>query len=202
MAALKILEDGHPALKTACKRVGRVTDEIRKLAEDMAETMFEYAGVGLAANQVGGNVRMIVVYDENEGHKVYINPRIVKHSREVEYSDEGCLSFPRMFGTVGRAMDVIVTAQDLDMKKVKVEVSGFLARVFQHETDHLNGITFVERAEEGTVRRLPTEEEIAEKEKEEAAAAAAAGEAGNDGIEKTAHGSPESQEHTPTTETT
>ena len=174
MAVLKIVEDGHPALKTTCRKVVRVTEDIQKLAEDMAETMRESAGVGLAANQVGEDIRMIAVYDEDVGHKVYVNPKIVKRSRELEYSDEGCLSFPRLVGVVGRALDVIVMAQNLDMKKVRVDASGLLARVFQHEIDHLNGIAFVERVEEGTLRRILTEEELAEKERENAAKEAAA----------------------------
>lgn len=168
MAKLEICKDGHPSLKKSCKSVRTIDDETKQLIADMAETMIEARGVGLAANQVGVSRRIIVVYerDEETGEPVitpYINPRITWRSDDEELSDEGCLSFPLMFGTVARAFEVEVAAQDISMKKFKLRAEGFLARVFQHEIDHLNGITFVERVEKGTLRKVePDELEVEE----------------------------------------
>ncbi|HOO56237.1 MAG TPA: peptide deformylase [bacterium] len=158
MAIIEVVVDGHPVLKKAAKRIRVVTDEICDLAENMIETMIKYNGVGLAANQVGEAIRLITVMHGEDDIRPYINPKIVKRSEELEYSDEGCLSFPLMFGTVGRSCSVEVHAQDLEMKKVKIEAEGFLARIFQHEIDHLNGITFVERVEKDTLRKYTPQE--------------------------------------------
>jgi len=167
MAVMEVLTDGHPALKKSCRKVRKMTDELRELACNMGETMIEYNGIGLAANQVGSDYRIITVYDESEENKfkIYVNPRIVKRSDELEFSDEGCLSFPMMLGNVGRCVEVEVVACDVNMKKLKLKLENLYARVFQHEIDHLNGITFVERAEEGTVRKIEPEpiEELEEK---------------------------------------
>lgn len=159
MAILEICKDGHPSLKKSCKSVRSIDEETRQLIADMAETMVEAKGVGLAANQVGVSRRIIVVYERDaESGEVeitpYINPRITWRSDDEELSDEGCLSFPLMFGTVARAFEVEVSAQDMNMKKIRLRAEGFMARVFQHEIDHLNGITFVERVEKGTLRKV------------------------------------------------
>jgi peptide deformylase len=158
MATLEIVKDGHPVLKKSAKRIKKMTDEMRTLADDMVETLKGANGVGLAANQVAQTHRMIIVMHAMDDLRVYVNPRITKFSDEEEYSDEGCLSFPMLYGNVGRAVEVTVCAQDLDMKKVKLKAEGFLARIFQHEIDHLNGITFTQRAEENSLRMLVPEE--------------------------------------------
>ncbi len=158
MAKLEIVCDGHPMLKKQAKSIRKMTDELRLLADDMVETMLCSNGVGLAGNQVNRPVRIITVMHAQDDIRVYINPRIVKFSKEVQYGDEGCLSFPLLYGTVCRADRVSVQAQTLDMKKVKVDAEGYLARVFQHEIDHLNGITFTERAEPDTFYRITRQE--------------------------------------------
>ncbi|MFH1538954.1 MAG: peptide deformylase, partial [bacterium] len=115
-------------------------------------------GLGLAGNQVGV-ARRIITVKMDDGPKVFINPRLKKMSKEKVESDEGCLSFPMMLGAVKRSRSVTVVARDLDMKEVKIEAEGLLARAFQHEIDHLNGIVFLDRAEPGTVREIVIEEE-------------------------------------------
>lgn len=165
MALLEVVKDGHPTLKKSAKRVRKMSGELRSLAEDLKETMIAANGIGLAANQVARPVRMIAVCHGPDDFRVYVNPRVTEFSDELEYSDEGCLSFPLTYGTVGRSVKICLRAQDLDMKKVKLEAEGFLARVFQHEIDHLNGITFTERCEEGTLRTVTLEELQAEREK-------------------------------------
>ncbi len=158
MAKLEIVKDGHPALKKSAKRIKKVTDEIQTLANDMLDTLSTANGVGLAANQVAVPIRMIAVMHAPDDIRIHINPRITKYSDELEYSDEGCLSFPLLYGNVGRSVKITVCSQNLDLKNVKFEAEGFLARIFQHEIDHLNGITFTQRAEEGSLRQLIPEQ--------------------------------------------
>ncbi len=172
MAKLEIVCDGHPTLKKQAKSIRKVTDEMRLLADDMVETMLCSNGVGLAGNQVNRTVRIITVMHAQDDVRVYVNPRILKFSKEVQYGDEGCLSFPLLYGTVCRAERVTVQAQTLDMKKIKLDAEGYLARIFQHEIDHLNGITFTERAEPDTfytITRKEYEEDIEDGEAQEEA---------------------------------
>jgi peptide deformylase len=157
MATLEIVKDGHPALKKTAKRIRKMTDELRALASDMIETMQAACGVGLAANQVAKPVRMIAVMHSPEDVRIYVNPKISKPSVELEYIDEGCLSFPLLYGKVGRSLQVTVCARDIDMNNLKFDAEGFIARIFQHEIDHLNGITFTMRAEEGTLHIVEPE---------------------------------------------
>ncbi len=174
MAILEIVTDDHPALKKSCKKVRKITEEIRQLAAGMLDTLDASGnGVGLAANQVARNVRVIAVWDGEEGTDIYINPKIVSRSGQIDYDTEGCLSFPTLFGTVGRDTMIELHAQDLDMKKIKLVVEGFRARIFQHEVDHLNGITFLERVEEGTLKEVIPGEDDDEPEEGEASCAGA-----------------------------
>ncbi len=158
MAVLEIVKEGHPVLKKSAKSIRKMTDDIRCLAEDMVETLISASGAGLAANQVARPIRMIAVMHAHDDIRIYVNPRITKWSDDEEFSDEGCLSFPLLYGAVARRCGVVVQAQDINMKKCKIDAQGFLARIFQHEIDHLNGITFTERAEEGSLRRYTIEE--------------------------------------------
>jgi peptide deformylase len=150
MATMRIRTWGDPILKTRAREIDEVTDEIRKLAQDMFETMqAEGDGVGLAANQVGVGLRMFVVEigGKNSPTQRYtlINPKIVSASKETETQDEGCLSFPGIFGPVVRKRAVEVQGLDLKGKSVTLRGEGLLARVCQHELDHLDGVVFVER---------------------------------------------------------
>jgi len=124
--------------------------EIRELIKEMRKTMKEKEGVGLSANQVGLNFKMFIaeIPDKNGKKKFYVifNPELEKESEEKEIGIEGCLSVPDMIGEVKRTKKITVAGYDKNGKKIKVKAFGFLARVFQHEIDHLNGILFIDKA--------------------------------------------------------
>jgi peptide deformylase len=150
MSMLHIRTWGDPVLKTRAREVTEVTDEIRQLARDMFETMQAENGVGLAANQVGATWRVFVAElrdGENPLPRRYtlINPKLTRLSREIETAEEGCLSFPGIFGPVERAREVTVEGLDLKGQPITLQASGLLARACQHELDHLDGVVFVER---------------------------------------------------------
>jgi peptide deformylase len=145
MALLKILQYPDERLHTVASPVSEVTDEIRALLRDMAETMYAAPGIGLAATQVDVHLRVIVI-DISETHDqlhVLINPEIVSQSGESGY-EEGCLSVPGIFGKVPRAERITVEALDRDGKPYTLEADGLLAVCIQHEVDHLAGKVFVE----------------------------------------------------------
>lgn len=149
MAVLEICKWGHPVLKTKAKTVDAITDEIKKLVSDMYDTMASENGLGLAANQVGIAKRILVVEipAKNGPSEKYamINPVMVSKSKTKDTQDEGCLSFPEIYGPVERFSEVEIEAMDLEGKRFSVKGSGMLARAFQHEMDHLDAIVFVEK---------------------------------------------------------
>ena len=122
-------------------------DEIRRLVDDLLETMYTFEGVGLAANQVGIAKRVAVVDIGERGSQpiVLINPRITRSSEEVETCEEGCLSIPDVFADVERHFSVTVEALDYYGKRFRLSLSGYEARAVQHEIDHLDGILFLDR---------------------------------------------------------
>ena len=145
MALLKILQYPDERLHTVADRVPKVTDEIRALVDDMAETMYSAPGIGLAATQVDVHQRVIVI-DISDTHNqlhVLINPEITARSGESDY-EEGCLSVPGIFGKVERAEQVTVEAWDRDGNPFVLDADGLLAVCVQHEMDHLVGKVFVE----------------------------------------------------------
>lgn len=144
MARYKVVLTGDPVLRRVSHPVKEVNDNIRKLMENMAETMYYAKGVGLAAPQVGINKRVIVV-DIGEGLYKLVNPEIVSSSG-IQDGPEGCLSVPNVIGNVKRSEHIKVKALDENGNVVTIEASGFLARAFQHEIDHLNGIIFTDKA--------------------------------------------------------
>ncbi len=139
---VKIYPD--PVLRKKASEVKGISPEIKKLAEDMKETMLKKDGVGLAANQVGELKRIIAVQTEGEP-AVFINPKIIKRSKETEKMEEGCLSLPGIWLEVKRARDVEMEALDLEGKRINIKAAGFTARVFQHEIDHLNGVLIIDK---------------------------------------------------------
>lgn len=145
--ALRTLEKyGSPVLREKAQPIVSIDGDILTLAQDMRETMHALSGIGLAGNQVGALLRIITVfYPETQGDLVVINPEIVIASEEQEIGEEGCLSIPEVYGKVERALRVLVRGIDLRGKEIEIEAEGLLARVFQHEIDHLNGILFVDR---------------------------------------------------------
>lgn len=145
MSVLDIRRAGDPVLKEKAKPVPKITKLIRSLLDDMAETMHEADGVGLAAPQVGVSVRAIVI-DVGDGLIELINPEIIE-SEGCETSTEGCLSIPGMYGEVERFTRVSVRGMDRQGNYVNVIGDGLLARALQHEIDHLEGVLFIERAQ-------------------------------------------------------
>jgi len=146
MARLTILEYPDPRLKRIAQPVTEFTPEIRRLVEDMAETMYAAPGIGLAATQVDVHQRVIVidVSETKDDLKVFINPKIVASEGRIK-GEEGCLSVPGYYDGVERAERVTVEAQDADGKSFTLSAEGLLAICIQHEMDHLDGIVFVER---------------------------------------------------------
>ena len=160
---LSILQYGDPILRTKGKQIEKIDDHIRELAANMIETMHAANGVGLAAQQVGEALQLTVldvsqIEDRPSTLKlngkdvdptasmplVLINPEI-ELGGENEIGTEGCLSFPEISGQIERAELTIARAQNLEGDKIEIEASGLLARVIQHEVDHLNGILFIDR---------------------------------------------------------
>lgn len=148
----------YPAasLKEKCVPMTEITDEIRQLAADMLETMYEAPGVGLAAPQVGRNIRMLVMdpaaQDEEKQPRVVINPELTLSEETVLSRQEGCLSVPLNYrADVQRAERVHLRYMDLDGKIVEEDLEGFAAIVIQHEADHLDGTLFIDRI--GRLRR-------------------------------------------------
>jgi peptide deformylase len=146
MALLTILRYPDPRLLKVAKPVTVFDERLKKLAADMAATMYEAPGVGLAATQVDIHERLIVI-DTSETHddlQVFINPEIIWASPEKQVYDEGCLSVPGVYDGVERPARVKVRALDLDGKPFEVDAEGLLAVCIQHEMDHLKGKVFVE----------------------------------------------------------
>ena len=138
---------GSPVLRQRAPAVARVDDAVRRLVDDLFETMRAAKGVGLAAPQVGASQRVAVVDvgEEFPPPLVLINPRIVESGAEVEVAEEGCLSIPEIFGDVERPAQVVLEALDREGEPYRVTVSGYKARAVQHEIDHLDGILFLDR---------------------------------------------------------
>lgn len=137
-----------PVLRKKSDPLERVDDEIRTLADDMLETMYDAPGIGLAAIQIGIPRRMLVIdcakEDEEKAPMVFINPEIVERSDERAIYEEGCLSIPDYYAEVERPAEVTVEYTDRDGKAQQVKADGLLATCLQHEIDHLNGVLFID----------------------------------------------------------
>lgn len=148
MAVLTILHYPDARLRQPGRKVEAITDEIRKLVDDMAETMYAAPGVGLAATQVGELWQLFVVDCAADGEpsdlRVFINPELVSLEGKTTF-DEGCLSFPGAREEVERAERVKVRAQDRDGKWFELDAEGLLAIAIQHEYDHLQGVLMIDR---------------------------------------------------------
>ena len=143
---MDILEHPNPALKQSATPVDPTVDrELPRLVRSMAHAMHEAPGVGLAATQLGVQKR-VIVFDVDDAVVALCNPVIVERSEETEVEDEGCLSLPGITVPVERALYCVCDALDLTGKPVRLEAEGFVARVLQHETDHLDGILIIDRA--------------------------------------------------------
>ncbi len=146
MAKLPILEYPDERLRTKAAPVETVDDEVRRLVDDMLETMYDAQGIGLAATQVDVHRRVIVmdVSDERASPLVLINPEVTPLGDEREPMQEGCLSIPDYYAEVPRALRVHLKALDRDGESYELEAEGLLAHCIQHEHDHLEGVLFVD----------------------------------------------------------
>ena len=166
MAARQIVVYDDPELRIKSRRVRRVTPSLQRLIDDMLETMRAANGIGLAAIQVGVPERVLVIEVAEEVEEVddedtedevtprpkrqyvVINPEIARRSRDTEEGIEGCLSVPRLVGEVERHLAVTVKGLDAEGHKVRIKADGLLARVFQHEIDHCDGVLFIDHIDD------------------------------------------------------
>lgn len=145
MAVRNVRTEENPVLREKCVEVPSITDGIKRLINDMFETMYEFDGVGLAAPQVG-IAKKIVVIDDRDGNKLALINPVITESRGEQISEEGCLSLPGFAGRVKRPEFVKVEALNVDGDEILLEAEGFLAIVLSHEIDHLDGILYKDKA--------------------------------------------------------
>jgi peptide deformylase len=174
MTRLTILEYPDPRLRTVAKPVGAVDDNLRRLIDDMIETMYAAKGVGLAATQVNVHQRLLVadVSEDKNEPLVFINPELIER-HEVEVSQEGCLSVPGIFEDVSRAQRVRVRALDRNGKSFERDLDGLLAVCVQHEMDHLEGKLFVDYLSE--LKRTRIRKKLEKERRQKSATPAASG---------------------------
>lgn len=146
---MEVLVYPDPVLRRGGKAISSFDADLRKTADQMMAAMYEEVGCGLAAPQVGIELKLLVLNpsgdrDDKAGEKVLCNPKITK-KKGREFGEEGCLSFPGMHAEVERWIEITVEYQDLDGQPQKLTADGFLARVIQHEMDHLDGVLYVDR---------------------------------------------------------
>ncbi|MEJ6950885.1 peptide deformylase [Natronospora cellulosivora (SeqCode)] len=146
MAILKIRKLGDPVLRSNAKKVNEINEKTRELLKNMADTMYDAPGIGLAAPQVGVLQRIVVVdVDDENGLIELINPEIVSSSEEKDIFEEGCLSVPEQTAEVIRPSKIRVKALDRNAKEIEFDAHGLLARAIQHELDHLEGVLFIDK---------------------------------------------------------
>ena len=146
---MQIVQYGHPVLRWKSKPVQAITDDLRHIVREMFELMYAAKGIGLAANQVALPYRLFVVNvtadpAERDEEIVFLNPRIRKRKGSTS-GEEGCLSLPGLYANVDRSEEVVIEAFDLDGEGFEMDLDDLAARVVQHETDHLDGVLFVDR---------------------------------------------------------
>ena len=177
MAIRNVVQEGDDILTKKCRLVEKFDDKLFDLLDDMADTMYNSDGVGLAAPQVGISQRFFVCMADDDVKRVFINPQIIETSSELSDYEEGCLSIPKLYEKITRPVEVTVQALNEKGKPFTLKADGLLARIIQHEYDHLDGILYIDRGDpdfkakaEETMRRR--EERRLEKEKAKAAKAA------------------------------
>lgn len=171
MSVLPIVTYNDPILKKKTKPIPEDSGDLQKLIDDMFETMYHANGVGLAAPQIGKSIQLFVMDadaiteeledEEDVGPLVFINPKIVKKSEETVKMEEGCLSIPEVRDEISRPGTITISYKDRDFKDQTLEASGWLARVIQHEYDHLQGVLFLDylsafkkRLHQSTLRKI------------------------------------------------
>jgi len=140
---MKIITYPNEILRKKAQEIENFS-EIKKIIPEFVKTMLENDGIGLAAPQVGKSIKLIAIQTK-DGPKIFINPKITSKSLKKEIAEEGCLSLPKIFGNVKRAHKITIKFQDENGEKKKITAKGLYARVLQHETDHLDGILFIDK---------------------------------------------------------
>jgi peptide deformylase len=147
MTVLPICRLPHDnVLRQKAKKISRIDDSLRRLINNMIETMQSANGVGLAAPQVGKSLRIIVLQMPDEEPQIIINPEIIKRSGEQEVT-EGCLSVPGYYGEIKRSAKVTAKGKDRHGKAIRIKATGLMAEVLEHEIDHLNGVLYIDHIE-------------------------------------------------------
>lgn len=136
--------ENNETLRKKSAPINKVDDRILDLAKDMIETMIRNNGVGLAACQIGINLRIFVISEDLTEKQIFINPEIIKLSKKTDTCDEGCLSFPNLFKKIPRAKSLKIKAIDENGEEFKLKAKGLCARAIQHELEHLDGILLVD----------------------------------------------------------
>ncbi|MCQ2610799.1 MAG: peptide deformylase [Treponema sp.] len=168
---MRICKLGEEILREVAVPVEKVTEDFKQLAADMFETMDQANGVGLACPQIGMSIRMFVVMADDDVRRVFINPQIISTSNDLIEYEEGCLSIPGVYEKIMRPAKVTVQALNEEGKPFTLEAEGLLARVIQHEYDHLDGHVFIDRGDaEFKAKTEKAFEKRAERAKEKAAA--------------------------------
>ena len=155
---MEILPYPHPALRWKSKPIQEINDDLRRVVAEMFELMYAAKGIGLAANQVGLPYRLFILNltadpEAKDEEIVFVNPEILKRKGSTE-GEEGCLSFPGMYGQVKRAAKIEIEAFDLDGTCFEYSLDELAARAVQHESDHLDGVLFIDRLTETARREL------------------------------------------------
>jgi peptide deformylase len=155
---MEIVKYGHPSLRWKAKELTELTPDFKATVRAMFDLMYEARGIGLAATQVGLPYRFFVVNTtadpkEIDEELVFINPEIIRKKGNIE-GEEGCLSLPELYGQVARAEEIVLEAYDIDGEGFEMECSEILARVIQHENDHLDGVLFIDRMKPDEVAEL------------------------------------------------
>jgi peptide deformylase len=151
---LNVITIGNEILNEKAALVSDINSDIEKLVDEMAETLERKSGIGLAAPQVAERKRIFITKAPGDILRVFINPEIIQTSQEMELYEEGCLSIPGVWANVNRPSEVSIQAWDLKGKVFRIDADGVLARVIQHEYDHLNGVLFPSRLAEKQRERL------------------------------------------------
>ena len=141
---LELRKSFDPVLKKKSKEVKNINEEEKKFSQDLIETMVKKDGIGIASPQIGVLKKIIVVQTQS-GPQVFVNPKIIKKSKETETEEEGCLNFPGIFLDIKRSKRVEVEAENLKQEKIYIKATGLTAKIFQHEIDHLEGFVIVDR---------------------------------------------------------
>jgi peptide deformylase len=141
---LPLIKEPNPILRIKSKEIAKINSQIKQLVLDMAKAMNEHKGVGIAAPQVGQNIRLCLIRTE-KGPLALINPKITWKSLRKEIEEEGCLSCPGFYGLVKRAKIIYVKALDQEGKQINFRAESYFARVIQHEVDHLNGVLIIDK---------------------------------------------------------